>query len=79
MKNEITEPYELLANAIIRCAANDYRETRTRSKYCVNSYQKIKIEDKAIQIEEFFLSDYADVLCRGLNEVILEKLQAEFE
>jgi hypothetical protein len=75
----LDDNYARLANAVIEIAADDYRTLKRRERLYMNKYEQ-KLNDIAIEeIERFFLSDYGYLLCRGLNEVILEKLQAEFE
>lgn len=69
--NTTLNGYELLAIAIVNQAAEDYRN-------------ELKLSDKqgaktqgAYVLERFFLSDYGDLLCFGMGELILEKLQKE--
>ena len=68
------EGYEDLANAIIIRAACDYR----------NAYKKYKKGDdrawgRIKEIENFFNSKWADLLCRDKAKEILRRLQKEQE
>ena len=64
MNDSFDDNYNLLAQAIVELAANDYRELRRNERE---------------NIERFFLSEYGDLLCHGLGEVILEKLKEELD
>lgn len=67
--------YNFLTQAIVELAANDYRELRKNEQEneCYLTQWRIH------EIERFFLSEYGDLLCHGLGEVILEKLKAELD
>jgi len=75
MNDSFDDNYNLLAQAIVELAANDYRELRRdeRENECYSTQRRVH------EIERFFLSEYGDLLFHDLGEVILEKLQAEFE
>lgn len=71
MNGLFDDNYNLLAQAIVELTANDYRELRRNERYS----KQWRIHE----IERFFLSEYGDLLCHDLGEVILEKLKAEFD
>ena len=71
MNDSFDDNYNLLAQAIVELAANDYRELRMNERYSK--------QWRVHEIERFFLSEYGDLLCHDLGEVILEKLKAEFD
>lgn len=71
MNGLFDENYNFLAQAIVELAANDYRELRRNERYST--------QWRIHEIEQFFLSEYGDLLCHDLGEVILEKLKAEFD
>lgn len=71
MNDSFDDNYNLLAQEIVELAANDYRELRRNERYS----KQWRIHE----IERFFLSEYGDLLCHDLGEVILEKLKAEFD
>ena len=71
MNDSFDDNYNLLAQAIVELAANDYRELRMNERYSK--------QWRVHEIERFFLSEYGDLLCHDLGEVILEKLRAEFD
>lgn len=73
MNDSFDDNYNLLAQAIVELTANDYRELR-RNERENECYQR-----RVHEIERFFLSEYGDLLCHDLGEVILEKLRAEFD
>lgn len=63
--------YELLAIAIVNQAAADYRK-----ELKISNRHNCKTQE-AINIERFFNSDYGDLLCFGMADLILEKLRKE--
>lgn len=71
MNGLFDDNYNFLAQAIVELAANDYRELRRNERYSTQC--------RIHEIEQFFLSEYGDLLCHDLGEVILEKLKAEFD
>ena len=71
MNDSFDDNYNLLAQAIVELTANDYRELRRNERYSK--------QWRVHEIERFFLSEYGDLLCHDLGEVILEKLRAEFD
>ena len=75
MNDSFDDNYNLLAQAIVELAANDYRELRRneRENECYSKRWRIH------ETERFILSEYGDLLCHDLGEVILEKLKAEFD
>ena len=75
MNDSFDDNYNFLAQAIVELTANDYRELRRneRENECYSTRWRIH------EIERFFLSEYGDLLCHDLGEVILEKLKAEFD
>lgn len=79
---ENLEAYQNLANAIIRLAAKDYRRYRRKVERdwdTMSEYDKKLLTGKIKQLENFFASGYGMFLSGGLGDVILEKLQKEFE
>ena len=71
--NSSLNGYELLAMAVVNQAAEDYRRALKSS-----ALHGGKTTD-AIALERFFLSEWGDLLCFGMGDLILEKLQKEFE
>lgn len=65
--NTTLDGYELLCIAVTNQAAEDYRRVLKRG---INS-------PEAIALEKWFLSDWGDLYCFGMGDVILEKLQKE--
>lgn len=73
--SELT-PYELLANAIVARAAEDWRQAVRKLKR--NSENLEAIRTKA-ETERFFLSDRFCTLTEVSGEALLEKLKEEAE
>ena len=78
------EPINDLANAIVLCAANDYRTYCQRKKALEKKKKKqdvcselFDIELKIGWIERFFASDWCFALSGGTNIAILERLRRE--
>ncbi len=71
--NTTLNGYELLAMAVVYQAADDYRTELRRSE------KEGKKTYGALALERFFLSDWGDLLCFGAGEIVLQKLQKEFE
>ena len=82
MAVESVEAYYNLANTVIKLAASDYRSYRkkvNRDWGKMEDYEKRVYTSKISELEKFFISPYGMFLSRGLGDVILEKLQKEFE
>ena len=82
MAVENVEAYCNLANAVVELAASDYRSYRkkvNRDWDTMEDYEKKVYTSKIAELEKFFVSPYGMFLSRGLGDVILEKLQKEFE
>lgn len=75
MNGLLDDNYNFLAQAIVELAANDYRELRRNER----ENERYSTRWRVHEIEQFFLSEYGDLLCHDLGEVILEKLKAEFD
>lgn len=77
--NRSDEPdgYEKLAIAIVHTAVADYRALRRRLVYA-NAYDRPLIEGRLCEIQNFFNSDYGDILCFGRAEFIWRCLLKEF-
>ena len=73
-KNQIDDPYERLANAIILNAVADYRAALKKGKR--NPKSKVAI-DEALQIEKFFGSSWYQQLTLVDGEFLIRKLQDE--
>lgn len=74
---EPEDGYERLAIAIVQTAVRDYRLYRRRLAHA-NSYDRPVIEGRLKELENFFLSEYGDILCFGKGAYILELLQQEY-
>ncbi len=66
----MNEPYVDLANAIVICAADDYREA-WEGKQTKTKTEEIK------DLEKFFLSDWFKALTSADGKMILKRLQEE--
>ena len=73
-KNQLEDPYERLANAIILNAVADYRAALKKVKR--NSKSKAAI-DEVLQIEKFFRSPWYQQLTSVDGEFLISKLQDE--
>ena len=76
----MTDGYELLAIAILNRAVEDYRIIRKT----LNKYRQYKteseiqyLEHQLYELEEFFLSDYGQLLSHGLGFDIVDRLWTE--
>lgn len=76
-KEEPEDGYERLAIAIVQTAVRDYRLYRRRLAHA-NAYDRPVIEGRIKELENFFLSEYGDVLCFGKGAYILELLNQEY-
>lgn len=76
-KEEPEDGYERLAIAIVQTAVRDYRLYRRRLAHA-NSDDRPVIEGRLKEIENFFLSEYGDILCFGKGAFILEMLKVEY-
>lgn len=74
-KDEISH-YELLANAIIIKAADDYREARKMLSTCPSDYSALCIIS---DVERFFQSQWYSVLSRTDGKKILSMLNREYD
>lgn len=71
---DIMDCYHNLANAIIITAANDWRKAvQTLKKYPSNTSAQ---KEKAL-CEEFFLSEYFDILTNVYGDDLLRRLKEE--
>lgn len=75
-KEEPEEGYERLAIAIVQTAVRDYRLYRRRLAHA-NAYDRPVIVGRLKELENFFLSEYGDILCFGKGAYILELLNQE--
>lgn len=73
-KNQIEDPYERLANAIILNAVADYRAALKKIKR--NPKSKAAI-DEALQLEKFFGSSWYQQLTSVDGKFLIRKLQDE--
>ena len=73
-KNQIENPYERLANAIILNAVANYRAALKKVKR--NPKSKAAI-DEALQLEKFFRSSWYQQLTSIDGEFLIRKLQDE--
>lgn len=73
-KNQLENPYERLANAIILSAVSDYRAALKKVKR--NPKCKAAI-DESLQIEKFFRSPWHQQLTSVDGEFLIRKLQDE--
>ncbi len=73
-KNQIEDPYERLANAIILNAVADYRAALKKIKR--NPKSKAAI-DEALQLEKFFGSSWYQQLTSVDEKFLIRKLQEE--
>lgn len=76
-KEEPEDGYERLAIAIVQTAVRDYRLYRRRLAHA-NACDRPVIEGRLKELENFFLSEYGDVLCFGKGAFILEMLKVEY-
>lgn len=70
-------PYYDLAFAVIKTAVDDYRTLR-KSLARSSRYDRPVIQGRLREIELFFHSSYADVLCLGHAEYIWRLLRKEY-
>ena len=70
--------YELLAIAILNQAVKDYRVYRKQleSEY-MTEIELTYVENAIIELEEFFLSEYGQLLSKGLGVDIVARLRTE--
>ncbi len=70
------DPYERLAFAIVSNAVKDYRKAATRLK---KNHENYKAYLEIQRCEEFFQSEWCDMLCQGKfsGTSILNKLKEE--
>lgn len=70
------EGYIRLAIAIVKSAAKEYRQA---AKHLCKYPDSKAAKDKISELEEFFLSDWCDLLCQNsaTGEYILNKLKKE--
>lgn len=73
-RNQLENPYERLASAIILCAVADYRAALKKVKR--NPKSKTAI-DEALQIEKFFRNSWYQQLTSVDGEFLIRKLQDE--
>ena len=75
MKTDIDRAYDNLAIAIVRQAADDYREA---AKRLIRKPSSEKARNAVEELKKFFLSEYCTLLSSGVEgEFILEKLDKE--
>ncbi len=68
--------YEHLANAVIVQACHDYRLLATRLK---KSPENVVLQGEILKLEQFFRSEWFQVLSEADGEQILKQLQREGE
>lgn len=72
---DIDRAYDNLAIAIVRQAADDYREA---AKRLIRKPSSEKARNAVEELKKFFLSEYCTLLSSGVEgEFILEKLDKE--
>lgn len=72
--------YELLAIAILNRAVEDYRILRRQlSKGYLSESEILYNEHQLWELEEFFLSEYGNLMAHGLGADIVQRLQTEQE
>ena len=76
-KEEPEDGYERLAIAIVQTAVRDYRLYRRRLAHA-DAYDRPVIVGRLKEIENFFLSEYGDILCFGKGVFILDMLKVEY-
>lgn len=76
--NQVCDPYQELAIAVIKQAADDYRRLARESTESKSSLEQKRIKQQMISISRFFLGDWYQKLS-GLNNghAILEMLDME--
>lgn len=67
------DAYQMLAMEVVKVAASDYREELFKFKQSGVKSRECK------KIEEFFRSEYGQLLSFGTGEYILETIQKEME
>ena len=70
----IDRAYQNLANLIVIQAVNDYRAALRGI-----SYNRRSTEANIKELEEFFRSDYYELLTKVKGEYLIEKLKEEYE
>lgn len=73
-KNLAENPYEKLANAIILQAVSDYRAALKKVKKNPKNRDAM---DEALQIEQFFRSEWYQVLTSVDGEYLIDRLRKE--
>lgn len=70
--------YEKLAIGVVEQAVNDYRLLKKcLVEDTLNDSERNFLESEVKSIEQFFESEYGDVLCFGKAEWILDNLKRE--
>ena len=70
------DPYERLANAIVIQAADDYRSAMKTLRYYPIDREAL---EKKKDCENFFMSEWFQVLSEADGPTILNRLRKEFE
>ena len=81
LRHDASDPWGMLANAIVEVAADDYRRNMTRKVTRGLSMSEMEmryLDSRIIDIKLFFEGEWGDLVSHGLAQVIWEKLQAEF-
>lgn len=74
MLSPVERAYQDFANAIVKKAADDYRNALKGKGYNKKSPKKVIAE-----VEKFFLSQYFEMLTEVKGEYLIEKLREEYE
>ena len=69
--------YDNLAIGIIKLAAEDYRIVCRGLRRQINDYDRRVLLGAKAELERFFKSEYADILCYGRALEILQRLKEE--
>lgn len=80
-RHNAIDPWNLLANAIVEVAADDYRYLMTKKVTQGLSMSEMELrflDSNILEIKNFFESDWGFLCSHGLALVIWSKLQAEF-
>ena len=81
LRHDATDPWKMLANAIVELSADDYRRLMTKKLahgFSMSDLEMLSVDSKILEIKIFFESDWGFLVSHGLAPVIWEKLQAEF-
>lgn len=73
------EPWLDLANAVIEKAAEDYKALAANEDDYMSTQERWWHDRAVKQIELFFMSSYGEMMCRGKNIYIWERLTEKYK